>query len=218
MHAAVPLLTRSLSLGARLQFYEFGAFRSVSATIEVWGTNATLAARAVRLELSFVDLYSDWKESTTLDATLLPNQTTELLSMRVPGPVASGATSVDPSHSVVVGTRIVEAASGAVLARYADWPQPFRLVDFPDPELDVRFEGTEVRVAVGKPIKGLFFTVDGEGEGALGRQETVRWSDNAIDVFPGDPQVVQVRGLVGKRARVRVAYMGCERGRTVYEQ
>ncbi|KAI1789937.1 glycoside hydrolase [Ganoderma leucocontextum] len=199
------------------QFYEFGAFRSVSATIEVWGTNATLAARDVRLELSFVDLYSDWKESTTLDATLLANQTTELVSMRVPGPTAPSATSVDPSHSVVIGARLVDAASGAVLARYADWPQPFRLVDFPDPKLDVKFEGANVRVAVEKPIKGLFFTADEEGEGALGRQETVRWSDNAIDVLPGDPRVVQVRGLVGKRAKVRAAYMGCERGRVVYE-
>ncbi|PIL34860.1 hypothetical protein GSI_02647 [Ganoderma sinense ZZ0214-1] len=206
------------------QFYEFGAFRSVSATIEVWGTNATLTARDVRLELSFVDLYSDWTQTSTLAATLLPNQTTELVALRVPGPAAPSAISVDPSHSVVVGARLVDAASGEVLARYADWPQPFRLVDFPDPKLDVRFDGASVRVAVEKPIKGLFFTVDEEGEGegegalALGRQETVRWSDNAIDVFPGDPQVVQVRGLEGKRARVRVAYMACERGRVVYEQ
>ena len=202
------------------QFYEFGAFRSVSATIEVWGTNATLAARDVRLELQFVDLYSDWTQSSTLAATLLPNQTTELASLRVPGPAPTppSAISVDPSHSVVVGARLVDAVSGQVLARYADWPQPFRLVDFPDPGLDVRFEGTTVRVAVEKPVKGLFFAVDEEGEGALGRQETVRWSDNAIDVFPGDPQTVEVRGLMGKRAKVRVAYMGCERGRVVFEQ
>ncbi|KAM5541197.1 hypothetical protein V8D89_005126 [Ganoderma adspersum] len=200
------------------QFYEFGAFRSVSATIEVWGTNATLSARDVRLELQFVDLYSDWKQTSTLDVTLLPNQTTELASLRVPGPAPPSAISVDPSHSVVVGARLVDAVSGQVLARHADWPQPFRLVDFPDPKLDVRFDGTNVRVAVEKPVKGLFFTVDEEGEGVLGRQETVRWSDNAIDVFPGYPQTVEVRGLVGKRAKVRVAYMGCERGRVVFEQ
>lgn len=195
----------------------------MSATIEVWATNAALAARAVRLELDFVDLYSDWRHSTALDATLLPNQTTELLAMRVPGPAPPSTSAVDPSHSVVVSARIVDVdaaeAEGSVLARYADWPQPFRFVDFPDPELDVKFEGAVVRVAVGRPIKGLFFTVDEEGgEGALGRQETVRWSDNAIDVFPGDPRVVRVRGLEGKRAKVRAAYMGCERGRVVYEQ
>ena len=68
------------------------------------------------------------------------------------------------------------------------------------------------------------FVIEDDEEGeeedtlALGRPETVRWSDNALDVFPGDPQVVEVRGLLGKRAKVRAAYMGCERGRVVYEQ
>ena len=190
----------------------------MSASIEVWGANATLSARKVRLELSFVDLYSDWKDSKFVEATLLPNQTTELVSMRVPGPPAENANSVDTSHSVVVGARLVDIASGEVLARYADWPQPFRLIDFPDPKLDVKVEGEKVRVAVDKPVKGLFFTVDEEAEGALGKRETVRWSDNAIDVFPGDPQVVEVRGLAGKRAKVRAAYMGSEHGHVVYDQ
>ncbi|EJF55724.1 glycoside hydrolase [Dichomitus squalens LYAD-421 SS1] len=200
------------------QFYEFGAFRSVSANIEVWGVNATLSARDVRLELSFVDLCSGWEDSKTVEATLLPNQTTEIASMRVPGPPAENANSVDTSYSVVVGARLVDAASGEILARYADWPQPFRLVDFPDPGLDVKVEGEKVHVKVQKPVKGLLFTADEEGEDALGRRETVRWSDNAIDVFPGDPQVVEVRGLAGKRVKVRAAYMGCERGRVVYGQ
>ncbi|KAI0717520.1 glycoside hydrolase [Cerioporus squamosus] len=200
------------------QFYEFGAFRSVSATIDVWGQNSTLEPRKVRLELSFVDLYSDWTGSKMLDATLLPNQSTELVSMRVPGPPPQKPNAVDASHSVVVGARLVAAESGEVLARYADWPQPFRLVDFPDPKLDVKVEGEKVTVAVERPVKGLFLTVDEEGEGVLGKPEEVRWSDNAVDVFPGDPQVLQVHGLAGKRAKLRVAYMGGEHGRVVYQQ
>ena len=52
----------------------------------------------------------------------------------------------------------------------------------------------------------------------LGKPEEVRWSDNALDVFPGESQVLEVRGLAGKRAKLRVAYMGCEHGRVVYQQ
>ena len=191
----------------------------MSATIDVWGQNSTLEPRKARLELSFLDLYSDWTESKTLEATLLPNQSTELVSMRVPGPpMPQNVNAVDSSHSVVVGARLLAADSGEVLARYADWPQPFRLIDFPDPKLDVKVEGEKVTVAVEKPAKGVFFTVDEEGEGVLGKPEEVRWSDNALDVFPGDPQVLEVRGLAGKRAKLRVAYMGCEHGRVVYQQ
>ncbi|EIW52338.1 glycoside hydrolase [Trametes versicolor FP-101664 SS1] len=201
------------------QFYEFGAFRSVGATIEVWGTNSTLEARAVLLELRCFDLYSSWMHTETRSATLLPNQSTELLAAPCPHPPipelsstrATGA--VTPSHSVVVGARLIAPESGEVLARYADWPQPFRHVDFPDPVLRVVVdsEGGTVSVGVEKPVKGLFFTVD-QGESLLDSGETVRWSDNALDVLPGDPQTVEVRGLEGRDTKLRVAYMGCERG------
>ena len=73
-------------------------------------------------------------------------------------------------------------------------------------------QGDRVAIRVQRPMKGLVLSVDGEDG------PEVRWSDNAIDVLPGDPQVVQMRGLEGKRAKVRAAYMGCERGRVVYEQ
>ena len=40
-------------------------------------------------------------------------------------------------------------------------------------------------VTVQKPVKGLLLRVEGSGE-------DVTWSDNGIDVFPGDPQTVNV--------------------------
>ena len=202
------------------QFYEFGAFRSTSATLDIWGTNSSLVPVPVRLELSFIDLNSPWSAFQTLDAILLPNQTTELLSLRVPGPPPLSAHAVDPSHSVVVSARFVDAGSDVVLARAADWPQPFRLLDVPDPGLEVRVdaEAETLTVDVAKPVKCVFFTADEIGEGALGRDEGVKWSDNALDVFPGDPQVLRIQGLKGKRARIRVAHLGCEKGKVVYEQ
>ncbi|OJT02157.1 Beta-mannosidase B [Trametes pubescens] len=204
------------------QFYEIGAFRSVGATIEVWGTNSTLNARTVLLELRCFDLYSSWTHSATCSATLLPNETTELIAAPCPHPQvpehesARAAGAVTPSHSVVVGARLIAPESGEILARYADWPQPFRHVDFPDPVLRavVDSEGGTVSVDVEKSVKGLFFTVE-LGQNCPNCGEAVRWSDNALDVLPGDPQTAEVRGLEGHDARIRVACMGCERGRLV---
>ncbi|KAI0671265.1 glycoside hydrolase [Trametes maxima] len=197
------------------QFYEFGAFRSVGASIEVWGTNRTLERVTVHLEVRCFDLLSDWKHGGKTGYTLLPNQSTELLSIPCPCPPRPGGatTAVTPSHSVVVSARLVSTQKeGIVLARYADWPQPFRYVDFPDPGLRVRVAGEKVTVEVDRPVKGLFLTVDGADA------EPTKWSDNALDVFPGDPQTVEVHGLTGKGVKLRAAYMGCERGRVVYEE
>ncbi|KAI0326209.1 glycoside hydrolase [Cubamyces sp. BRFM 1775] len=199
------------------QFYEFGAFRSVGANLEVWGANSTLEPRTVRLELRCFDLLSAWTHTEVLDAVLLPNQSTELLSIPCPcPPLPEGQPhAVTPSHSVVVGARLVapESASGEVLARYADWPQPFRHVDFPDPALHVELAGEKVSVRVEKPLKGLVLTVDTDGDSG----NPTRWTDNALDVLPDDPQTVEMRGAGGKYVRLRAAYMGCEHGRVVHE-
>ncbi|EGO23456.1 glycoside hydrolase family 2 protein, partial [Serpula lacrymans var. lacrymans S7.9] len=42
------------------QFYEFGAFQSIDARIDVWATNSTLAPRKAQLDLFCIDLYSSW--------------------------------------------------------------------------------------------------------------------------------------------------------------
>ncbi|KAI9068740.1 glycoside hydrolase family 2 protein [Trametes sanguinea] len=200
------------------QFYEFGAFRSVGATVEVWGTNSTLNPCAVRLELRCFDLLSDWTHTELREAVLLPNQTTELLAIPCPCPPTSenAKSAVTTSHSVVVGARLIAPESGEVLARYADWPQPFRHVDFPDPALRVEVAGQTVSVHVDKPVKGLFLTAV-TNEDQIG--EPLRWTDNALDVLPGDPQIVELRVGNGDHiVTLRAAYMGCERGIVVYDR
>lgn len=57
---------------------------------------------------------------------------------------------------------------------------------------------TEVRLSVLRPIKGLVLDAEGDAD--------VKWSDQAIDLVPGDEQVILAWGLEG---RVPVArYLG----------
>ncbi|PSS38124.1 hypothetical protein PHLCEN_2v31 [Hermanssonia centrifuga] len=187
-----------------LQFYEFGAFQSISASIEVWGTNSTLKAQALTLELRCFDLQSDWTYAQTQQVTLYPNQSTELLDIPCPCPPRKEVeidNCTTTSHSVIVQVRLLDTDTSEAVARYVDWPQPYRYIDFPDPELKLAIDGEQVTVTVGKPIKALVLSLDGEGES--------QWSDNALDVVPGDPQVVTVRGLAGRN--LRAAYMGKEK-------
>ncbi|OCH85238.1 glycoside hydrolase [Obba rivulosa] len=198
-----------LTVGIFRQFYEFGAFQSVGAKIEVWGTNSTLQAHKIKLELNCTDLISPWSFQFSQEAVLHPNQSTELLSMPCPCPPQRPVDdpAMTTSYSVVVGARLLDLESGEVLARYADWPHPYRHVDFPEPKLDVRIDGERVNVDSDKPVKGLWFSID-EQDG-----NDVRWSDNALDVMPGDTQVIFARGLRGRA--VKVAYMGKEKATLV---
>ncbi|CAE6466616.1 unnamed protein product [Rhizoctonia solani] len=182
------------------QFYEFGAFQSVGALIDVWGANSTLIEKRGLVKLSCVDLASDWKDIEEHIVTLLPNQATEILAIPCPcpphtQPIPGPEDDVDPlpttSHSVIVSAVLLDE-SGQVLSRYVDWPQPFRSYDMPNPQLQISVEGETVRVTSQKPAKAVMLSVEGD-------DDQVQWSDNALDVMPGDPQTVTVRGLNGRK-------------------
>jgi beta-mannosidase len=140
--------------------------------------------------------------------TLAPNQTTEIMSIPCPHPSRSASeatgqdTRVTSSHSVIISARVVDTQTGQVLSRYVDWPQPYRLLEFPDPGLSVDVQGERLTVTVQRPVKGLVLSADGDGP-------EVRWSNNGLDVMPGDPQEVVACGLGGRR--LKACYMGAER-------
>ena len=196
-----------------VQFYEFGAFQSVGATLDIWCTNSTLQERNVKIVISAYDLLSSWTYTETFNNIRLgENRSTEHLSIPCPHPPVTPSAHDDASpamatntHSVVVQARLVDPESGDVLARYCDRPQPFRYTTYPDPTLEVEVSGERIYVTVEKPVKGLVLTATGDGE-------EVKWSDNALDVIPGDPQVVIAHAL-GSRL-IKIAYMGHEQSFT----
>lgn len=98
---------------------------------------------------------------------------------------------------IVVQARLVDTASGEVLARYSNWPEPWKYLLFPDPVLEIKVNGDEVTLTCKAPIKGLI--LDTEGDECM-------WSDNAVDLFPGDEQKVTAKGLKGREVKAR--YLG----------
>ncbi|EIW82049.1 glycoside hydrolase family 2 protein [Coniophora puteana RWD-64-598 SS2] len=172
---------------------------TVESTLAVWGSNFTLAEKKVTLELTAFDLHSDWTESWTKEVTLAPNMSAELWSGRVPGTEVRTKLS-DVPRTVIVSTRLL-GDDGTVLARYANWPEPYKFVDFPPvPQLGlsvlVGADGESVTLDTRRPVKGI--VLDAEGEGP-----DVRWSDQAIDLVPGDRQIVTAKGLTGRKVSVR---------------
>lgn len=63
--------------------------------------------------------------------------------------------------------------------------------------LKISVDRENVEISCKKPIKGIILDVDGDD---------VKWSDQAIDLVPGDPQVVRAVGLAGRDIKAR--YLG----------
>ncbi|THH14093.1 hypothetical protein EW146_g6196 [Bondarzewia mesenterica] len=110
--------------------------------------------------------------------------------------------------SVVVSAKLVNEDTGEVVAQYADWPQPFKYLHLPTTaEVNAKVSGEQVRVSVVRPVKGLVFSVAEEDGGK------VRWSDNALDVIPGNDQVIIAEGL--QERNILAAWLGSEKAKLV---
>ncbi|ETN46207.1 uncharacterized protein HMPREF1541_00391 [Cyphellophora europaea CBS 101466] len=78
---------------------------------------------------------------------------------------------------------------GKLVARDTDWPQPLKYLAFPERNVRVTVQsqgqGSEMHVSVDRPVKCLVFE----------EREGCHLSDSAIDVVPGDDQVITARGV-----------------------
>jgi len=78
-------------------------------------------------------------------------------------------------------------------------PEPFKYIHFPDVK-DVGLkitpidDGESVALSAERPVKGIVLEVEGE---------EVKWSDQAIDLVPGDPQTIKAVGLRGRVVKAR---------------
>ncbi|KAG8920793.1 hypothetical protein FRC02_000697, partial [Tulasnella sp. 418] len=122
------------------QFYEFGAFQNISSTIEIWVTNSTLeSVEEATLEVEFYDLQtSTVYHRLSKDIHLLPNQTTEILEINIPNPREPANNRIvarDLTHTVVVNARLSDRHGKIAAYEASNWPEPFKYLQFPDPQL-----------------------------------------------------------------------------------
>jgi len=81
-------------------------------------------------------------------------------------------------------------------------PEPYKFISFPPVETlglkaSLAADGESVVLSARKPIKGIVLDADGDD---------VKWSDQAIDLVPDDPQTVKAVGLKGRE--IKLHYLG----------
>jgi beta-mannosidase len=141
------------------------------------------------VELRFISISTgeDIKEKITKEITVAANGSTD---------IASGMINNLTEEPHVLAARI--RIGGVCVSRDMDWPQPLKYLSFEDRGVSVTQHGDELRVSAKRPTKGLTFE---EREGVL-------ISDSAIDIAPGDEQVVTCRGLEAGERPLSWTYLG----------
>lgn len=150
-----------------------GLARLSSGGAEIWAVSNLSAVLAVTLRLQSWTLDGRLLHEEQRQVVLAPNQATELGQIEVPG-----------ADQSIFSAQLVQDQH--ILARAALWPEPFKYLTIPDPAISlVKLGEDQLRVQAQRPAKGVW----------LSTTRPLRWSDNMLDLLPGQPQIVTASGL-----------------------
>ena len=158
---------------------------------ELWIASSKTGELTGTVELRFISVKTgkEIKEKIVKEnVTVKANGTTEVLKGSIDN--------VNEEPHVLAARIFID---DKVVARDVDWPQPLKYLSFEDRGLEVKAtEGGKLSITTQKPVKGLVFE---EREGVL-------VTDSAIDLVPGDEQVVGVKGLKAGEEALGWTFLG----------
>ena len=153
-----------------------------SCTYDVWiASSQTTGSRESSVELRFISIRTgeDVLPPQQFKVYIQPNDTTAVCeNVEIVNPPSSDA-------FVILAKLMID---GEAISRDVDWPQPYKYLDFArDSGLRVRLNTCceKIEISASKPTKGLVFS----------ERPGLYFSDNGIDVVPGEAHTVEVQGL-----------------------
>jgi beta-mannosidase len=150
---------------------------------ELWAVNGTLHQIEAELLLTRYALDGTLRDEERRPLVLKANRAVEL------------AVLAPPEDDEVLAARLEQG--GRVLARAGLWPLPYKYLNLPDAAVAIeRVDEDTLRITAKRPARGVWFDAGDE----------VAWSDNFIDLLPGDSYVLQAINL-GKNEIV-LRYLG----------
>lgn len=163
---------------------------------EVFAHNTPTEKKDLTLVIKSFDSYTgNFVEyvDASRQVTLLPGQNTELGTL-------INSSEVNADSLIILSTSLIDG-NGAALARFVDWPEPFRYLNRPKgtkvtTTVVAENEGWEtVQIESNNPVKGVLLDVESG--------EMPEWEDNMVDLLPGDRVQVRVKGLEGRKITSR---------------
>ena len=164
-----------------------------TSSYECWiSSNSTKEVTASKVELKFISIATGNEIKKALirqNVKITANGTTNIFD---------GEINNEKEEPLVLAARIWIDGEDGVVSRDVDWPQPLKYLKMEERGVKVSFDDGKITVTSDKPTKGLVFE---EREGVL-------VNDSAVDIVPGDQQVITVKGLKPGDAPLKWRYYG----------
>lgn len=194
---ALSRVLAPIAIGVQREHHDWSVVHArpaKSSKFSCWVVSNQTKPVLATVELRYVSIETgqDVKPAVKKEVSLTANGTTEILG---------GVVDNVADEPYVLAARLF--VDGNVISRDADWPQPYKYLTFADRGIEIHQpshgadEGT-IRVSAKRPTKGLVFE---EREGVL-------LNDSALDIIPGDDQVVKVSGLKAGSSPLGYRFLG----------
>lgn len=195
---AVARVLNPIAVGVRREHHDWSVTHAQppkTSKFELWIASSLQKEVTGKIELRFLSVNTglEVRDSIVHDnVKIVPNGTTN---------IADGV--ID--HVKIPEPHVLAArlwVDGNVTARDVDWPQPFKYLDLSDRGLEVTKASSsgeqKLKITTKKPVKCLVFE----------ERDGVRVSDSAMDIVPGDEQVVTIKGLGENDAPLKYKFLG----------
>jgi beta-mannosidase len=156
-----------------------GLARNRQGGADLWAVNGTGEQSVVSIDL----------QTWTLEGTLVDDKRLEVM---LAAQQASELETIALNQRHIISARLYKGET--IVSRATLWPEPWKYLTLPDPEISLQRSGADLlQVSVRRPAKGVFLSAD------VG----VVWSDNMLDIFPGDTQTIFAQQLLEHEVRIR---------------
>lgn len=168
-------------------------------TVEAWGSNLGLEDVTLDCVVRAWDVETGketYSRTVSSQKLLAANRSTELFAMDVPVPVRDAGLEA----RTVVAAYLLRR-DGARVARYVNWPEPFKYLHLRKPKqlrAELKDGGKTVQVSAEVPVKGLALECD---------DVEVVFDDNSVDIVPGETVSIGVRGASDKTV-IKTRHLG----------
>lgn len=169
------------------------AFVNIETRMIGWAMNVTMKPVICSLVLKVFELSTGKEVMSRVETRELgANISTELFDLELPkSPVADEPLIISTSLKASSG----HSSEEVVIARCTNWPQPYRYLTIPEPNIDLCIDKDTISIKSNVPVKGFaMYSEDTDG---------VEFEDNLLDLIPGDEQVVVAHGLSGREVTWR---------------
>jgi beta-mannosidase len=190
---AMARVLAPLAIGIRREHHDWSVTHAREPKIqtwEIWAVSSRPEEVIADVEIEFVSVATgkQIKEKVLKrHIRVEPNGTTNIMAGQI--------NNIDEEAHVLAAKLWI---NGAIVARDTDWPQPLKYLPFHKRNVRVEVQGSKMHVSVDRPVKCLVFE----------EREGCHLSDSAIDVIPGDPQVIEILGLKPEDEPLSWTYLG----------